>query len=172
MQKETCTTCGKSKALLNCGICTVTVCKHCAQILEEDAFSFLDVQKPEMLHTIFCNTCFDEKIAADWADYQQTMEAAKNIEIYFKDQSKETRLMKRIDVVFKVVDCTDRNETLMRLAFKAVKMGFNSVIDVDLVCAKVRMGAYQTQSYSATGVPSNIHADNVVRDRSIWQSRN
>ncbi len=172
MEKEKCITCGKSKALLNCGICTVFVCKHCAQIIEEDAFSFLDVQKPEMLHTTFCNTCFDEKIAPDLADYQQTMEAAKNIEVYFKDQGKETRLMKRIDVVFKIVDCPDRNEAIMRLAFKTVKMGFNSVIDVDIIGKKVKMGAYQTHSYQATGVPSNIHSNNVVYDRSIWQSRN
>jgi hypothetical protein len=172
MEKEKCTTCGKSKALLSCGVCTVSVCKHCAQILEEESFSFLDVQKPEMLQTTFCNTCFDEKIAPDLMDYQQTMEAAKNIEVFFKDQGKETRLMKRIDVVFSIVDCPDRNEAIMRLAFKAVKMGFNSVIDVDIVAKKVKMGAYQTHSYKATGVPSNVRPENVVHDRSIWQSRN
>jgi len=172
MQKETCTTCGKSKSILNCGMCAVTVCKHCAQFIDEDTFSFLDVKKPEMAHSTFCNTCFDQHIAADLVLYEQTMETAKNISIYYNDQGKETRLMKRIDVLLTVNDCTDRNEIIMRLAFKAVQMGFNAVIDVDIVATKVRTGAYQTHMYRATGIPSNAHEKNKVHDRSIWQSRN
>ncbi len=158
--------------MLSCAVCAVSVCKNCAQFIDEDTFSFLDVKKPEMAHTTFCNTCFDQTIAPDLASYQETMEAAKNISIYFNDQGKETRLMKRIDVLLTIKNCPDSRETLMRLAFKAVQMGFNAVIDVNLVVSKVRTGAYQTSTYNATGIPTNSRPDNVVHDRSIWQSRN
>jgi hypothetical protein len=172
MQTESCTTCGKSKSLLNCGVCTVSVCKSCAQILPEDAFSFLTKKKPEMAHTLFCNSCFDQHIAADLANYNETMEKAKEVLVYFKSQSKETRLIRRIEKPISVVDCADHDETLMRLAFVAAQLGCNAVIDIDLVTKKVRLGSYQTQVFSATGMPTNVNMRNIVKDRSTWQNPN
>lgn len=172
MQTETCVTCGKSKSLLNCGICTVSVCKSCAQILPEDAFSFLDKKKPEMSQSIFCNTCFDQHISADLADYQSVMEQAKEVLVYFKAQSKETRLIRRLEKPISVADCSDHDETIMRLAFLAAKMGYNAVIDMDIVTKKVRLGSYQTQVFSGKGMPTNVNLRNIVKDRSTWQNPN
>jgi hypothetical protein len=125
-----------------------------------------------MLHTLFCNSCFDQHIAADLAHYEQTMEQAKEVLVYFKAQSKETRLIRRLEKPISVRDCADHDETLMRLAFIAAKMGYNAVIDIDLVTKKVRLGSYQTQVFSATGMPTNVNIRNIVKDRSTWQNPN
>lgn len=81
---------------------------------------------------------------------------ARNVGIYFKDQGKETRLLKRSEKPVRVLDCPDREETLLRLAFLAVKAGFIGLLDVDIVATKVRDGAYQTSSWSGSGIPSNL----------------
>lgn len=172
MQKEQCTVCGKSKSLLNCGICAVSVCKHCAQILDEDTFSFLDTKKSEIQHSVYCNICFDKHVLPELTSYNETMEAAKEVAIFFKDQGKETRLIKKVDIVLSVIDCADENETLMRLAFKAVRLGFNAVIGVDLITKKVLAGTYKKHIFNATGIPANVRPDNIVKDRSIWHHPN
>lgn len=163
MENIFCCVCQKPKANLVCGICQSAVCKKCAQFTEEDSFSFLDKIPPHLTHGTYCGPCFDAKVAPELASYAETMEKAKDVAVFFKDQGKETRLIKRSNEVFRVKDCLDRDETLLRLAFFAAQKDFNSVIDVDLVSEKIRSGTYQTQRWSGTAVPANISDKKINR---------
>ncbi|MBL7545898.1 MAG: hypothetical protein JNL11_18920 [Bdellovibrionaceae bacterium] len=167
-----CISCQKDKALLKCGLCESDVCKYCAQILPEGSFSFIPNAPDHLKHSVYCGYCFDGQIADAWNDYQKTMEQARNIQVFLSHQGKETRLIKRKEKPFQVVDCLDHDETLMRLAFQAVKAGFNALVDVDLTSKKVRINGYQTQIWSGRGTPVNITARDQVRDRSIWHNPN
>lgn len=84
------------------------------------------------------------------------MELAKGIRVYEKNQGKETRLMKRVAQPVQVKNCSDRQETLLRLAFLAAKAGYNGIIDVDIKSEKVIDNSYQTTTYSGSGVPINL----------------
>lgn len=106
-------------------------------------------------HGAYCGPCYDFKVAPELEAYQEAMTAAKNIAVFFKDQSKETRNFKRLEKPYKIEGCEDREETLLRLAFFAVKDNFNAIIDVDITSKKVRTGAYQTQIWSGTAIPTN-----------------
>lgn len=172
MNSESCTTCGKSKSLLNCEVCTTSVCKHCAQLIDEDTFSFLDTKKPEMQHSIFCTTCFDQTISADLEKYNITMEAAKEVYVFYKTHSKVTRLIRRDEEPITVSDCADKDEVLLRLAFKAAQMGYNSLIQIELNSKKLRENNYQSQVYTATGIPAQVDLSRLVKDRSIWSNPN
>ena len=156
MEKSTCCICQKPKATLECGICKEALCKYCAQFLEDDAFSFLAQIPPELAHGTYCNPCFDAKVAPELASYQETMERAKNIHVFEKDQGKETRFFKRLEETLKVENCADRNETVLRLAFFTVKAGFNTLIDVDVDYAKVRNGSYKTHVWNGSGIPTHV----------------
>lgn len=156
MEKSHCCVCQKPNATLVCGICKSAVCKKCAQFTYEDSFSFLAKVPEDLTHGTYCGPCFDDKVAPELAAYADTMERAKNISVFFKDQGKETRLVKRSNEVFRVEDCDDREETLLRLAFFAAQKGYNSLISVDITSEKIRSGSYQTQKWSGTGVPANI----------------
>jgi len=127
---------------------------------------------PELKHSIYCPPCFNQHVSDVWDDYQQTMEKAKNINVYLSNQGKETRLIKRKEKPIIVTNCKDHDETMMRLAFQAVKAGFNGLVDVDLVSQKVKIAGYQTQTWSGKGVPVNLTGHHVVRDRSIWHNPN
>lgn len=139
-----------------CGLCQESVCKNCAQFLDEESFSFL-MKRPEALsYTTYCPSCFDQNVAPELERYNQDIERAKEIAVYDKSQSKETRNFKRYDVTYTVQECADREETLLRLAFQAVRGGFNALIEVDITSKKVRNQAYQKQIYSGTASPAKV----------------
>ena len=72
--------------------------------------------------------------------------------------------MKRAAKPFRVDDCTDRDETLMRLAFLAAKADFNALLDVDIVAKKVRNFGYQTSQWQGIGVPARVDREKLERE--------
>jgi len=150
-----CATCQKPKANLNCGLCEADICKGCAQFLAEDAFSFLEKIPKELAHAIYCNGCFDNNVSNELTKYDEIMQLAKNVNIYFKSQGKETRTLKRKERPVKITNCPDYDEALLRLAFLAAKAGFNSLIDVNMTSKKEIVTGYQKTFWSGTGIPTN-----------------
>lgn len=148
-----CICCQKTKALLECGLCKSDVCKYCAQIMPEDSFSYMPNTPEELKHSVYCGPCFVTKIEDTWTAYLATIEKAKNINVFMDDQGKETRLIKRKEKPFKIVDCKDHDEAMMRLAFQAVHSGFNTLVDVSLTSKKVRVNGYQSSVWAGTGIP-------------------
>lgn len=172
METNSCISCQKTKALLECGACHTHVCKYCAHIMPPDSFSFLEKIPADLSHSIYCAPCFNSKVADELESYNQIMERAKDVQIYLSNQGKETRLIKRLEKPFNVKNCLDHNETMMRLAFFAAKANFNTLVDVKIISEKVRDGAYQTLKWSGSAVPVNMSGRHVVKDRSIWQNPN
>ena len=140
--------------------------------MPDDAFSFLKKIPEELNHTAFCLSCYNEKVQMQLAQYNQTMEKAKDIMIFTKSQAKETRFVKRDQIPYKIKECADHDEVILRMAFRAVQMNFNSVIDVDVLAEKVRTGSYQTSKFTGTGMPANVILSKLVRDRSLWSTPN
>ncbi|HEY8270887.1 MAG TPA: hypothetical protein VIG33_08355 [Pseudobdellovibrionaceae bacterium] len=156
MKAPFCSICQKPKATLECGICKNAICKKCAQFIDEDTFSFLPHIPVEFSTGTFCGPCFDFKVSPEIETYNQTMEAAKEIAVFFNDQGKETRLVKRLADPVQVVECKDRDETVLRLAFFAAQGNYNGIVDVDVKSEKVKNGTYQTLRWRGTAIPANI----------------
>lgn len=163
MESQTCCVCQKPKASLKCGLCESAVCKYCAQFVEAGQFSFLPALPAYLKHTTFCGPCFDAKITPEIESYNEAMEKARNLPVFLTTASKQTRNFKRTEKPLKVVDCADREETLLRLAFLAVKANFNAIIDVDIISEKVRNGSYQTTKYSGTAMPTQLNSAKLNR---------
>lgn len=157
---------------MQCGICNCSVCKNCAVFLDEGHFNFLPKVPVELSHTTYCPTCFEAQVRPALEKYEEDMEKAKNILVFFSKQGKETRLISRKEKPFKVTDIWDRDEALLRLAFLAVQAGFNALIDVDLISEKVRINNRQSLKWQGTGIPANVDERKLPRDRSIWQNPN
>ncbi len=167
MKKPVCIACFKPKATLECGVCQSAVCKYCAQFVEEETFSFLPQVSADLNHSTYCPPCFNEKVEPELTAYNQIMAQAKEINVYYKKQSKETRLIKRFVDPVKVEACTDRDETILRLAFLAAKDHFNSIIDVEVESVKVKSGSYQNLSWSGVAIPAQVLPDRIIKDRSF-----
>lgn len=100
------------------------------------------------------------------------MEQAKNTLVFMKAQFKETRFVKRLEDSIYIAECSDYDEIILRLAFKAVEMNLNGIVDVDITAKKVRTGNYQTSIFSGSAIPANILEERLIKDRSNWSGPN
>jgi hypothetical protein len=172
MEKNNCCTCFKPKATLTCGLCKESVCKYCAQFLQDDSFSFLPNRAAELKENTFCGPCFDSKVAPSLKEYNQLLARAKEVQVFTKDQYKETRFIKRDEDPVKITACDDRDELVLRLAFEAARKNCDGLVDVELVSTKIRNGSYQTTQWTGTGIPTQIQKEKLVRDRSFRNKPN
>lgn len=172
MSSSSCGSCGKSKSLLACGLCGDAVCKSCANFVEAESFSFYAQIPAELSHGVYCQSCFHATVMPAQEAYRELLERAREINVFLKNQGKETRLLKRVEKPVKVENCADREEAVLRLAFFAAQLGYNGLLDVELTSVKVREGSYQYLLWSGRGVPAAVRGDRLVRDRSIWSNPN
>ncbi|WP_413585598.1 hypothetical protein [Bdellovibrio sp. HCB274] len=157
MENTNCGVCQKPKANLECGICHDPICKKCAQFLEESTFSYLKTIPPQLKHTVFCGPCYDKNVAPELEQYEADMRKATTITIFMTDDTKTTSRFSRKEKAIEIKDCPDREEVMMRLAFLAVKAGFNALIDVEIKSEKVLPGGkYQYSKWSGKGIPTQI----------------
>lgn len=172
VENKACATCGKKKSLLECGPCHDPICKSCANFLVEGTFSLMKTVPAELQHTVYCYSCHLTHVEGPLAHYNDLVKQAKEIMVFDKTQGKETRFIRRNEDWIEVKDCEDKEEVLMKLAFHAVEMGCNAVIEVDITAQKIRLGAYQTQLFKGTGRPALVKENQLVKDRSIWHFPN
>jgi len=158
-----CSVCLKPKSVLKCGLCENELCKTCAQFLNDDGFSFLKVIPEELTCSTYCPQCYDRVVAPQFKTYNETMEKAKLVTVFLKNQSKESRIYKSTEPPIYVEDCPDAEETLLRLAFIAVQNHFNGLVNVDITSKKVRIDGYQTQIWSGVATPTQIHNEKSLR---------
>jgi hypothetical protein len=157
MQNLTCSTCSKSKTPHNCGICHQAICKQCTHFVDGDTFAFAVTPPPHLKLGLYCSPCFDHIVVPEIEKYEQTVESAKQIVVYGKNQGKETRFFRRAQETYEVVTCEDRSEVVIRLAFMAVVANYNAIIDVNITSVKVTDGSYQKQVWSGTAKPANVN---------------
>ncbi len=158
-----CVTCGKPKAVLACEICESDICKKCAQILDKDAFSYMPSIADDLKHTVYCESCFQEKVQPAQDEYEETMARAKDVWVFFTTQRKEIPLIKREKEMFEIFSCPDRDETILRMAFLSALGGFNALIDVEVSSAKVRNEGYQTSVWKGVGRAAQIDSEKLER---------
>lgn len=159
-----CKSCLRPKANYECGICHEAVCKSCANFLGEESFSYLKVVPKELTHPTYCPQCFDEKVSGPLSDYNETLERARDIIIFTKDQTKQTSWLKRKEDPYHVEDCADEQEAIMKMAFYAAQDKFNAIIDIKLNSKKIIVGSHKKTIWSGTSIPTNIDPDKIRSD--------
>jgi uncharacterized protein YbjQ (UPF0145 family) len=122
----------------------------------EGTFSFLKKIPKDLTFPTYCDVCFDEKVAGPLAEYEATMEKAREVIMFTKDQTKLTGHIKRKEDPVTVEDCEDEEETILRLAFQAAQLGYNCILDVNIKTRKIIVGSHKKTIFSATAIPVNI----------------
>ncbi len=163
MLGELCTSCRRHQAELTCGVCQGPCCKSCVQFLDAATFSFLPEIPGPLGHTYYCGPCHEAEVEPSLLIYQETLERAKGLYFFFSTQRKRFPLIRRSKVKVAVKACEDRNETILRLAFLAAQQGYNSVIEAEVLCEKVRNEGYQKSCWRGVGFPAQVDADRVDR---------
>jgi hypothetical protein len=163
MEFSECISCRKLKAQLECEACEEAVCKNCSQILAKETFAFLEEVPEALSKALYCNSCFDHVVAPELEQYQETLDRAKQVFVFFTTQRKEIPLIKRSKIVVSVKDLPDRDEAILRLGFQAAKQDYNAITEVTVLATKIRNGGYQTSSWSGSGIPANVDAEKMDR---------
>ena len=91
------------------------------------------------------------------------MEKAKDIYFLTKAYPGYIRVLQRHTKRVQVEACDDRRETIMRLAFFAAELGFNSIIEAEVESSKRRVGGYQSSTWTGSAMPAKIDGDQLER---------
>ena len=152
-----CASCRIKKPSNTCALCAARVCKKCVQFLDEEYFRYLKPLPEKLQHTNYCGPCFVTTVAPAQAEYDALMERARNMVVFLKKKGEETRLLNRSAKPIRVEDCSDEEDTLLRLALIAAKENYNVILDVELFSTIVRhTGGYQTMRWRGSAVPSKV----------------
>ncbi|MBF0492726.1 MAG: hypothetical protein HQM15_08095 [Deltaproteobacteria bacterium] len=154
------------KSNLHCGICQNLFCKDCLQFVEDSSFSFLNSIPEFLRHNAYCVPCYDQQVLPALQEYSKKMEQAKQVSLFFKKVT-QTPVLRRSKTKVNVVNCPDRSEALMRLAFSAVELSFNALIEIDLNSEKKVVHGYQSLFWNASAYPAEIgrskHEEKILR---------
>lgn len=172
MESNVCSSCQKPKATLQCGLCSDALCKSCAQTLEADSFQLLTEIPAHLSHKAYCVPCFDSQVASELDAYNETLEKAKNVYVFTKSQSKETRLIKRKAAAIRVENCSDEDDAILHLAFLAAQSDYNAIVDVHLTSKKIIQNSYQSTAWTGTAIPTHVDADKLEQSRPTLKNPN
>lgn len=154
-----CCSCQKPKALLTCHICKDSVCKNCAQLTNRNDYPLSLNPHDYLCDQTFCIACYDREVEPLHNTYLENSEKAEEVFVFYKPQGRETRMIKRTEKPIVIADESDREMTLLKMAFATVERGLNTLVDVELDAKKVRTNGYQRSSWSGRGVPSYVNPE-------------
>jgi hypothetical protein len=163
MSENTCAACRRPKATIQCEACEDWNCKSCAELLDETAFSFLAKVPEELKHSRYCQHCWQMHVEPALEDYQQKMQAAKDVFIFFTTQKKPIPVLSKEKDQIRVENCEDRDETILRLAFKAVEAGCNAVVETNVISEKVRNAGWQKTAWKGSGFAATVDGEKIER---------
>ncbi len=163
-----CAVCTTKKPTLECGFCHAAICKSCTDFVDDSTFRY-SPQIPNKLQasSTYCLNCYTTDVLPEIEKYQALLVLAKEIRVFDITQTKETRLLKRLEPIIEVKNCVDVPEATLKLAFIAAKLGFNSIIDMRLKTSKIRDGSYQTSEVTGSAIPTELDENKIMRDRSF-----
>lgn len=151
-----CETCRTPDATEECKLCGNALCEDCVMAPPHGTFSLMAKIPTELSYQCYCRFCYDDKIEPEAQKYEELLARAKDIFIFFKTQKREIPLIRKTKEIMKVTECSDRDETILRLAYMAAEKNFNAVIETDVNYAKVRNAGYQTTNWSGTGIAAQV----------------
>ena len=154
MDRHTCELCEENKTALRCSSCGSPSCKNCVEFIDEDQFEMIDLLPDDLKNKTFCRNCYQQGVAERVNRYLELVERAKDVNVFSKNQTKESRKIIRREAPVLVKDCQDKGEALLKLAFLTADKGFDTIVDVELSSHKVGEGkSYKKLVWSGRGIP-------------------
>lgn len=170
MPNNECLSCRKRAGAYACVSCEDPVCKPCSETVSDPLFVSLESIPEAQVAGRFCGRCFDSEMGPRLDAYRTTLEAAKQVFIFFTSQKKSIPLIRKSKTLVVVESCADRDETILRLAYFAAKEEYNAVVDVDVSVKKIRAGgSTKTADWKGQGYPALV--DGAKVDRQDAQER-
>ena len=110
-----------AKKNLKCVVCEALLSKDETEIVDENTFTLLEKWPSGIKVGVHCFACFEAHVRADGDAYNEKVEQAKNVNVFYATQSKESRVGVRVGRPIEDKDCADLDEVVLRLAYKALE---------------------------------------------------
>ena len=163
-QTANCISCRKPQGQHHCGLCTEPVCRSCALFLEQGTFAFLPTVAEDLQHSYYCAPCHELTVVPAIQSYEAMLAQAKDVFFFFDSRKRAIPVMKKSRDIVEVLECTDRDEVILRLGFMAATQGFNAIVDANVRSEKVRDHAYQKMNWRGRGWPAKVDAAKLDRN--------
>ena len=163
MSNFECVSCRRPKAAFQCGVCDSDICKSCLVFLEESSFSFFTQVPAELGHSRYCAGCWTAHVEPAQERYQEVMNRARDAYFFFTTQRAQIPVLAKATTKVEIKSCTDRDESVLRLAFLAAEQGHNAVLEAEVVSTKVRDEGYQKTIWKAKGLPVTVDVERIER---------
>jgi hypothetical protein len=108
---------------------------------------------------LYCARCFHDRILPEQTRYEELMEQAKEVYFLSKAYRGNVRILKRHTKRVSVDDCDDRRECILRLAFKAVELGFNAIIQAEIESEKTHVNHRQSTLWRGSALPADVDGE-------------
>lgn len=151
-----CSQCQAPRAPLACGPCGASLCKACVRLINDEQFDLIGQKPAALVHDVYCETCYQAIAAPELEAYEAAAARARDVNVFYRTQGKESRFIRRTEKPLTIDDCADRDEAILKLAFRAARAGFNTLVDVEVNARKVRNGGWQSSIWSGRAVPARV----------------
>lgn len=145
-----------SKMSKECSICAKALCKDCALFLQRDDFLYHPKPPRQFQKSVFCFECFEKNIAPELNKYKQAIISSKEVMLVRKSYRGKLPLLQKAKAPHFVKNHTDKKEATLHLAFLARWNGFDSVVEFEENCEKVRDNGFERKAWSAGGLFVNL----------------
>ena len=149
---KNCTHCRNAPATLNCGICNCALCKNCEEYVDPNSFSYREKVSTDLTQGHYCHACFESHLKPEIEKYQQTLEKAHAVYIFFESKPTPRTLLKKANKGISVNKCLDKDQTFLRLGFLAAEKGYNAVTNASVERTLPR------KLWKGKGIPALIDA--------------
>lgn len=155
--EESCKSCRRTSCSVDyqCGICHEALCKKCSIFPKED-FTYYKFVPEKLTHASYCSTCYDQEVVGPTQEYLNKVEKSKEIIVFSKNESKQTRLFSRKELPYIVENCDDEDDALRRMSFFAVEDNYNCLVDITFSKKKIVVGSHKKFIWSGRSIPVNI----------------
>ena len=152
-----CIFCDSEKANWTCENCNNTICKKHLSKLNPEDYSIKSLNPPKVFsQTTFCIDCFESIVQPEIEIFNEQLEKAKNVGIWTENYRGKLPITKKALKPIQFKDFTDKKDLILALAFRAIEMGFNGVIELKWKSSKVRKNEYQKMIWEGQGLPVEL----------------
>ncbi len=173
-----CSFCGSQhykKMIYNCDVCFALLCKNCVVMHDEAAFEWskeVQAMFAKLNAQDFCADCSTKHAKPLLELQEQRLAEAKELPYFSKAYRGRLPIEEEHDELVTIDEAPDRQTLLLRLAVRAVELGYNAMSHVVLKSHKVRHGhdrGYQTMAWTGTCRPVNADLSRLpTEDAGDW----
>ena len=151
-----CCNCRSPRVQTHCELCQGALCKKCVQSPPKGAFAYWEECPEDLRFLNYCPSCYQEKVETAATQYEETLTRAKAAYVFFNSQKKAIPVLKKAKTKISIENQEDRDDTILKLAYRAAQDGYNALVECEVVSAKKRNEGFLHSVWSGSAYAASV----------------